>query len=371
MEYTFSSCIEDGFSVIHAPINYLGASKQLKWYVSCVNGKANTVLLDTDDYAIINSEIYFVNKVHVSLDDCVNEINHFINKANIFVEMDNSSRFILRSAEPFEITYMTPRLKYAFGLYYLKEVKIKSSQVDNDKYPYEYRCMATHFEYLTPVWYVVSNMGTPVQVSSLTDRFNTYYPAINVRIVNSFAHGQPLCITNCEYYTISQASSLANLRLHIVDSDMNPIKFLTPIYITVAVEPVEHDEHMVEAMSEQQENPNFITMFQAYLKKNTELMETLIAKTERGITYEPEYPPMTEIPQVNQPTELKLEPIKDNGPTNEIVGTAETTPTPITESPGEGNDDRALEKEAGTEQLQETDISEETNKVEEQSMINN
>ena len=184
-----------------------------------------------------------------------------------------------------------------------------------------------------------------------------------MKVINTFSHEQPLCITNCEYYTISQASSLANLRLHIVDSDMNPIKFLTPIYITVAVEPVEHDEHMVEAMSEQQENPNFITMFQAYLKKNTELMETLIAKTERGITYEPEYPPMTEIPQVNQPTELKLEPIKDNGPTNEIVGTAETTPTPITESHGEGNDDKTLDKEEGMKQQQE-------NKVEEQSKIN-
>ena len=365
MEYTFSSALEDGFSVIHAPINYLGASKQLKWNVSCVNGKANTVLLDTDDYAIINKKIYFVDKVHVSLDDCINVLNHFINKASIYVDMDNSSRFILKSKDPFEITYMTPRLKYAFGLYYLKEVKIKSNIVD-DEAPYEYRCMATHFEYLTPIWYVVSNMGTPAQVSSLTDRFNTFYPAINVKIVNSFAHGQPLCITNCDYYTISQASSLANLRFHIVDSDLNPIKFLTPLYITVSVESVEHDESMVEAMSEQQENPNFITMFQAYLKKNTELMETLIAKTERGITYEPEYPPMIEIPQIISPKKENNMPVISNTEPFEVIGTAEESKTPITEDYGLGNDDKTLEKETGTEQLQETSITENNIKVEEQ-----
>ena len=58
MEYTFSSTIEDGFSVVYAPINYLGASKQLKWHVSCVNGKANTVLLDTNDCVIVHKNIY-------------------------------------------------------------------------------------------------------------------------------------------------------------------------------------------------------------------------------------------------------------------------------------------------------------------------
>ena len=47
MEYTFASSIEDGFSVVYAPINYLGASNQLKWNVSYVNGKANAVYLLT------------------------------------------------------------------------------------------------------------------------------------------------------------------------------------------------------------------------------------------------------------------------------------------------------------------------------------
>ena len=369
MEYTFSSSIEDKFSTVYAPINYLGASTQLKWYVSAVNGKANAILLDTDDCIIINKEIYYVVRTYTSLDQIKPILNELLNQAAIELDEDNSGRFILKSSKEFHITYITPRLKYALGLYYLRDVNIKSIAVFDEEQPYyQYICKAVHFDYLTPVWYVVSNLGTPTQVSSLLDRYMVYYPAINVKVINTFTEGQPLCISNCDYHTISQASSLANLRFQIMDSDMNPIQFLTPLYITVSVEPAGPDEGIEEAMVEQEQNPNFMSMFQDYLKKNTLLMETLLSKREMGVAVEPEYPPIEEIPQVNQPKLEHAFNVLDEGIRNiDDDGYLAATERPITESFGEGNDDKTEEKEIGISQQQETNIEEQTVKVQEQT----
>ena len=368
MEYTFASSIEDGFSVVYAPINYLGASNQLKWHVSYVNGKANAVLLDEEDYAIIDKNIYFIDRTYTSLDTLKAILNDLFNKANITVEADKSGRFILYSSEPFTITFMTTRLKYALGLYYLNDINISGvEQFNEGELIYIFRCGAVHFNYLTPIWYVISNMGTPTQISSLIDRYRLYYPAINVKVINTFTESQPLCISNCEYFSISQASSLSNLRFQIVDSDMNPIKFLTPIYITISVEPVTEDEQIQEAMAEQEQNPNFVKMFQEYMKKNTELIETLLAKTERGITVEPEIPPMDEQPQYNQPV-IENKPCEtDEGVTNiDSYGISISNEVVYSELFGEGNDDKTEEKETGIEQQEEHNISEEAIRIQEQ-----
>ena len=99
MEYTFSSIIEDDFSIVHAPINYLGAGGQLKWYVSAINGKANTVLLDPSDYMIIDKQLYYVDKIHVSLDNCQAILAQLVAKAGIRLDSDNTGRYILERRE--------------------------------------------------------------------------------------------------------------------------------------------------------------------------------------------------------------------------------------------------------------------------------
>ena len=133
MEYTFSSSIEDKFSTVYAPINYLGASTQLKWYVSYVNGKANAILLDTDDCIIINKQIYYIKRPYTSLDQVNSILNELLNQAGISVESDTSGRFVLSSADEFNITYITPRLKYALGLYYMKDINITSTAMFDEE----------------------------------------------------------------------------------------------------------------------------------------------------------------------------------------------------------------------------------------------
>ena len=119
MEYTFSSTLEDDYGVVYAPINYLGASRQIKWLVSYVNGKAKTVLLDTDDYIIINKTIYYVDKTYTSLDNCMVLLNDMFSKigAPIKLESDGSGRFMIYSSQPFNISFITHKLQYALGLY--------------------------------------------------------------------------------------------------------------------------------------------------------------------------------------------------------------------------------------------------------------
>ena len=368
MEYTFSSSIEDKFSTVYAPINYLGASTQLKWYVSYVNGKANAILLDTDDCIIINKQIYYIKRPYTSLDQVNSILNELLNQAGISVESDTSGRFVLSSADEFNITYITPRLKYALGLYYMKDINITSSVIfEGDAPVYYFICGAVHFDYLTPVWYVVSNLGTPTQVSSLVDRYRLYFPAVNVKVINTFTEGQPLSISNCDYYTVSQASSLANLRFQIMDSDMNPIHFLAPLYITVSVEAVEVDEGLREAMGEQEQNPNFMSMFQNYIKKNTEIMTTLMGQREMGVSVEPEYAPIEEKQEYNQPkVEHKLNELDEGVRDIDDEGYVAPSEPILKESYGEGNDDKIEEKESGMESQQDHNLSENETKVGEQ-----
>ena len=376
MEYTFSSTLEDDYGVVYAPINYLGASTQIKWLVSYVNGKAKTVLLDTDDYIIINKTIYYVDKTYTSLDNCMVLLNDMFSKigAPIKLESDGSGRFMIYSSQPFNITHITPKLQYALGLYYLKEVNINSvgTEIDGSMI-YTYKCLATHFEYLTPIWYVISNMGTPSQISSMIDRYTCFHPAVNVKIINTFTDGQPLSISNCDYSTVSQASSLSNLRFHVVDSNLNPIKFLSPIYITITVDAYEMDPAIMEALGVQEPNANYMKIFEQYLKKNYELMATLLGKTENGVDKEPDMLPLDFKPQENQPKHI----YKVNQDTNtaimpdEIVGNIDKTLIIRSEDVGTKDDDRTQEKETSMIEKENVNIEEQQIKVDEETKTEN
>ena len=79
MEYTFSSTEAENYNEVVCPVNYMGASVQLKWYVSYMNGKANTILLDTDDYADINEERYYISDTYTNFDNLITILTEFFN----------------------------------------------------------------------------------------------------------------------------------------------------------------------------------------------------------------------------------------------------------------------------------------------------
>jgi hypothetical protein len=75
-----------------------------------------------------------------------------------------------------------------------------------------------------------------------------------MRIQNAFVNEQPLSFSNSDFITTSQASSLSNIRCLLVDSNLEPIKFLNPVFITISVKDVPPDEDKEEALAPQPPN---------------------------------------------------------------------------------------------------------------------
>ena len=359
MEYTFSSTDADNYSEVICPVNYMGTSIQLKWYVSFMNGKANTILLDTDDYVEIDEEKYYVKDTYTSLDNLTTILTEFFNQATLSVVMDKAGRLIIAGKQFFTITDMSLHMKYATGFHYLKEINLEAEYSEQNEY-YFIKCKATPFDYLTPLWYVVSNLGSPNQIASMTEKYKIYYPAVAVKIVNTFSDGQAMNVSNGDYQTISQASSLSNLKLKIVDGNLEPIKFLNPIYLTVCLEEIPLDESIQEALIEQPPNKGYLEQLKQRLEMNYMKLEALLGKTEQGVAVEPEITPFEETTEYNQLTPLSVLPPLEPAPIlpDEHPGYNVETPEVLHEVDTTKDDDRTEDKEQGQVEQQENNQEE-------------
>ena len=379
MEYTFNSTDPDQYNEIICPINYTGASIQIRWYVSFVNGKSNIVLLDEEDYFTLTGDVkYNVQKTYTNLENIGSKLSEIFTQADISVQVDHANRIILYADTSFTIIDMSERLKYATGFHYLNKVNLTSHQEtitvlnDENEYitatKYVVRSKASYFEYLTPIWYIISNLGSPNQVSSLRDKYKNFYPAVSVKIVNTFADGQALSISNGDYQTVSRASALNNLKAYIVDANLLPIKFLSPVYITVCLEEVPLDESVAEALQERPPNKEYIMQLKQKLEENNNKIAKLMSKLERGISAEPELEPIEEKIQENQPRPLSTLVIDNPSfiTVDEQNGVLEQTPVVYNDVDINKDDNRTEEKEAGQEKEQEKQIEEQPQKVAEE-----
>ena len=368
MEYTFSSNDLNRSNQIICPINYLGASIAVRWYISYINGKSNVVLLDQDDYITINDTVYHITDIHTNLENLITILNNLIVDSGVSVSRNsNSGCIIFNSDDEFTLGAMSIRMRYATGFYYNDTINITS--IPNDEGPsiiYEVKGKAYPFDYLTPIWYAVSNLGSPCQVSTLVDRYKINYPAINAKIINTFTPEQSLSIANADYQTVSRASSLSNLIISIVDSNMYPIRFLSPIYITVCVEEVPLDDNVLEALQIQEPNKEYIRMLREYTQKQLDTLQLKLSKLEAGITVEPDYQPMEytkpkSIPEYFKEdssqetnTQLREPAIIDDIP----VQLPQETPQTLSNPDLTKNDDTSIEKENGVIDSQKNHIDE-------------
>ena len=202
----------------------------------------------------------------------------------------------------------------------------------------------------------------------MRDKYKNFYPAVSVKIVNTFADGQALSISNGDYQTVSRASALNNLKAYIVDANLLPIKFLSPVYITVCLEEVPLDESVAEALQERPPNKEYIMQLKQKLEENNNKIAKLMSKLERGISAEPELEPIEEKKQENQPRPLSTLVIDNPSfiTVDEQNGALEQTPVVYNDVDINKNDDRTEEKEAGQEKEQEKQIEEQPQKVAEE-----
>ena len=293
---TFVSSDPDKYYEVECPVNYLGVSNQLKWYVSSINTMFSVIMFGPEDYIeynigpVNNREKKRIELVqyYKSFDDGVIEsLNQgFINSGDdMTITSDELGRIKIISADYFEITAISYALQQALGFYYVKSITdenpIKPEPTTNG---FVIRAKAIGYTNLSPVWYLLSNLGSPNLITTMYSPYETFYPAIAMKIQNQFSPDQFLQYSNSDFMSVSQASSLSNLRVRLVDINLRPVKLLSPLVVTVSFyEMAEEKAELEEAMADQETNPDLKKAMREKQQTNYKNLVQNLNKRMKGV----------------------------------------------------------------------------------------
>ena len=318
MDYNFHSIDPDNFNEVYCPVIYTGLSTQVKWFISDITTNHNIIVLGKEDYITVAPEespkvtIYleedyssadssFINELQTLLQQNINE--------SINVSKDSLNRVIMTSSYYFEITDMSYNMKQALGFYYLGDKYTIIPAQDKTTLIYTIKAKASSFESLTPVWYLISNLGCPNQINANNNPWTPIFPAVVMSIQNSFQSGQPLTYSNSSYVSVSPASALSNLRVKLVDGNLQPIKLTAPLYVSVSLSniPREESAETEEQLADQPENPDTKQLIRETRERYITRKSENGNKVEAGVTVEPEHAPLPKVEEYlsseAQPTE--------------------------------------------------------------------
>jgi hypothetical protein len=236
------------------------------------------VVLDESDYIIVDVYEDFMDpeytgpikinmtRMYKSFEAmAITEITEAIKeKTHDFIKFTKDENGIVEFVEynvNFSIIDMSYRMKLALG-FYCQKFPIDSQRIEVPNDAWVIRARAMGYTLLTPMWYILSNLGSPNTVSRQDNPWYSDNISIAMRIQNSFVNKQPLTFSNSEFISTSQASSLSNIRCLVVDANLEPIKFLCPIAITISVKDIPPNQVTQEALMQQKANPQVMQMIQ-------------------------------------------------------------------------------------------------------------
>ena len=296
MEYNFHSTDPDNYAEVRCPVIYTGVSTNVKWYISDITTNHNIVVLSKDDYLTIFDEMeeikIVLSKNYLEIGtDFPDQLTEMIKAKGFIINVSKNEEncYQFESESYFEITDMSYNLKQVLGFYYLDDVKLKSTQVDDT---YIITSKAVGFDSLQPMWYLISNLGQPIQITLNNDCWTPIFPAIVMKIQNSFQAGQPLTYSNSEYMSTCSPAALSNLRVKLVDGNLHSITLKNPLYVSVSVQdiPEEEKQPVEEAMAEQEENKDTKKLMKDTMTKYHERKDTNHQKVETGISDDSQLP---------------------------------------------------------------------------------
>ena len=259
----FSSTDPDKYYEVNCPVNYFGVSHQLKWFVSSINTVFTVEMFSTDDYITFRTvdqiSIIRLEKSYKDRDESglIADLNTLLETYSITLAADELGRYKFSCDRDFAIIGMSYAIQQTLGFYYKKDISSTNPIECNKESDSSYYITAKAIGYnnLSPVWYLLSNLGSPNIVASLYSPYEAYYPSIAMKIMNQFSADQILQYSNSDFMSVSQASALSNLRVKLVDVNLHPVKLLSPLFVTISfMEMAEEKQAMDEAMAEQEPN---------------------------------------------------------------------------------------------------------------------
>ena len=119
----------------------------------------------------------------------------------------------------FEIIGITENISRVTGLH----------KGDKSKPLYSIRITSTSYYQLTPVIYLVSNIGN--NIHCYTDR-DEKVKKVLMRINNFFIHNFPIVCSNFEFTSTIDSNDLSNVEFQLVDANFQPIILHSPMYLS-------------------------------------------------------------------------------------------------------------------------------------------
>ena len=278
-DYMFSSTDKERYNEIVCPINYYGTSSQVEFTVTQLNGNCTIVSVAEGDWITFEDSMaeqtkYVMKTDIISADIGFFEIlNSLTENDGITCKQDQCGRYIFSSKNYFEIVDASYRMKQALGLFH-EELPLASKEISPNSY--ELKIQSVGYAMGTPVLMLVSNLGSDNTISDVNSPWNSRSCYVAMKFPNNLTQGQPLNAAGFEKPTRVQASALSNIKLKLVDSNFEPLKVLSPLYVTINVREIHEELAQIEQEMELKDPiPEIHKMREEYIQKQG---ETLLRK---------------------------------------------------------------------------------------------
>jgi hypothetical protein len=265
-DYTFSSKTPNFFHEIHCPI--LNHNK-ISWSIKSIIGSCNIKVIDEEDFIIfsIHEQLYEI-RPEIAYFDLSNENEGFLSwlsdkleEFNIKYQIDGGGRWSFYSTEKFEIIDCSYYFKQIFGLYFLNEFPLHS--INN-----AIKIQASGLKLGSSFWFLTCNCS-----SSSSN--------VVMRIFNDFSPNKTFQVNNHEFNQISNAGSLSQLIIQIVDENLHPIRFTNPIFIYIQTQEIFQENICLEPFRELPPNPILKEKIQRKRIQNKEKKEKALRNLGR------------------------------------------------------------------------------------------
>ena len=288
-EYNFHSTDPENFNEVFCPVIYTGTQDKVRWIVSDITTNHNIVVLSPEDYIEFDYFPIYLSKYYTEITDSfTNDINDLLTTHTQLTTLKKDTRgiYYFESSYQIRITDMSYNMKQALG-FYCETFPLISK---NENSVWKITAKGVGFTNFSPVWFLISNLGQPIQLNKEDTPWTPIFPAIVMKIQNSFQPGQPLTYSNSDYSALSPPAALSNLRVKLVDANLVPIKLLNPLYVSVSVQeiPMEEKQVVEEAIATQESNPQTKKIIRETVIRYHDRKESNQQKVEAGPTVEPQ-----------------------------------------------------------------------------------
>ena len=252
LDYTVNSTDEEHYNRINCNLPTTLQTKYCKMTVTSLTTNGDLIVLEKDDYIMINGKQYSLGNDYTNLDRVTfsSLLEKVFNEANVDIHLsfDDANRLLIYSSEKFVVDRATYNMTLLTGLYNTSfPIYAEYKEGDYDS-KYYVRANSVGFTMSTPVLYLVCNVG--IQSYRNMNKTNEIAGAkIVMRLNNSFMPGQPIIVVNADFMTTIMTNDLSNLQYTLVDANMKEIKLLTPMYITIQIIAVPDTDVISDAYS--------------------------------------------------------------------------------------------------------------------------